>query len=75
MTSTPTVQQIVQKADADGLLEPALQRLPKNVSSALRAMVAGERPAATLSPRELVRLGKTYRGWINQVVSPPGERD
>lgn len=63
MTPAPTVQQIVQKADADGLLEPALRRLPKNVTSALRAMVAGERPAATLSPHELVRLGKTIGKW------------
>jgi len=63
MTPALTVQQIVQKADVDGLLEPALKRLPKNVTSALRAMVAGERPTATLSPRELSRLGKTIGKW------------
>jgi hypothetical protein len=63
MTPAPTVQQIIQKADADGLLEPALKRLPQNVTSALRAMVAGERPAAALSPPELVRLGKTIGKW------------
>jgi hypothetical protein len=63
VTPAPTVQQIVQKADADGLLEPALKRLPKNVAGVLRAMVAGERPAATLSPRELAKLGKTVGKW------------
>ncbi|MBN1811979.1 MAG: hypothetical protein JXA14_09105 [Anaerolineae bacterium] len=63
MTPAPTVKQIVQKADADGLLEPALKRLPKNVTSVLRAMVAGERPATTLLPRELAKLGETVGKW------------
>jgi hypothetical protein len=63
MTPAPTVQEIVQKADADGLVEPALKRLPKNVINVLRAMTAGERPAATLSPRELAKLGKTIAKW------------
>jgi hypothetical protein len=63
MTPAPTVRQIVQKADADGLVEPALKRLPKNVTGALRAMVAGERPAATLSPQELAKLGETVGKW------------
>jgi hypothetical protein len=63
MAPAPTVQEIVQKADADGLMEPALKRLPKNVTSALRAIAAGERPAATLSPRELAKLGKTIAKW------------
>jgi hypothetical protein len=63
MAPAPTVQEIVQKADADGLVEPALKRLPKNVTSALRAMVAGERPTQTLSPRELAKLGKTIAKW------------
>ncbi|MFL7792518.1 MAG: hypothetical protein AB8I69_10290 [Anaerolineae bacterium] len=63
MAPAPTVQEIVQKADADGLMEPALKRLPKNVTSALRAMAAGERPAVTLSPRELIKLGKTIAKW------------
>ncbi|MBN1978630.1 MAG: hypothetical protein JW918_14625 [Anaerolineae bacterium] len=63
MTPAPTVQEIVQKADAEGLVEPALKGLPKNVASALRAMAAGERPAATLSPRELAKLGKTIGRW------------
>jgi hypothetical protein len=63
MTPAPTVQQIVQKADADGLVKPALKGLSKNVTSALRAMAAGERPAATLSPRELAKLGKTIAKW------------
>ncbi len=63
MTPAPTVQQIVQEASSKGLVEPALKRLPKNVTSALRAMVAGERPPATLSPRELAKLGKTIAKW------------
>lgn len=63
MTPAPTIEQIVQRADAGGLLEPALKGLPKNVSSVLRAMVAGERPAATLSPRELAKLGETIGKW------------
>jgi hypothetical protein len=63
MTPVPTVQEIVQKADADGLVEPALKRLPKAVTSALRAMIAGERPAATLSPHELAKLGETVAKW------------
>jgi hypothetical protein len=63
MAPAPTVQEIVQKADVDGLMEPALKGLPKNVTSALRAMVAGERPAQALSPRELARLGKTVAKW------------
>jgi hypothetical protein len=63
MAPAPTVQEIVRKADADGMLEPALKRLPKNVTGALRAMVAGERPAVELSPRELAKLGKTIAKW------------
>jgi hypothetical protein len=63
MAPAPTVQEIVQKADAEGLVEPALKRLPKTVASALSAMAAGERPAATLSPRELTKFGKTIAKW------------
>jgi hypothetical protein len=63
MAPAPTVQEIVQKADVDGLVEPALKRLPKSVTSALRAIVAGERPTQALSPRELAKLGKTIAKW------------
>jgi hypothetical protein len=63
MAPAPTVQEIVRQASSKGLVEPALKRLPKNVTSALRAMAAGERVAATLSPRELAKLGKTIGKW------------
>jgi hypothetical protein len=63
MSPAPTVQQIVQEASSKGLVEPALKRLPKNVTSAIRAVVAGERPTVALSPRELAKLGKTVAKW------------
>ena len=63
MTSAPTVDQIVQEADGKDQVAPALKGLPKNVASALRAMAAGERQPAALSPEELVKLGEVIARW------------
>jgi hypothetical protein len=63
MTSAPTVEQIVQEAANKEQVEPALKGLPKNVASALRAMAAGERQPAALSPKELAKLGKDIARW------------
>ena len=63
MTSAPTVEQIVQEAANKEQVEPALEGLPNNVASVLRAMAAGERQPAELSPEELAKLGKVIARW------------
>jgi len=63
MAGAPTVEQLVQEAANKDQVETALKGLPEKVAGALRAMAAGERPTATLSPRELAKLGKTIGKW------------
>lgn len=63
MGRTPTVEQIVQQAADEGLVEPEMENLPTNVANALRSMIAGERPAPTLPPRAIARLGKVIAHW------------
>ena len=59
MTEAPTaVEQIVRQAADEGLIEPEMENLPADVANALRAMIAGERPAPTLPPHAIAQLGE-----------------
>ena len=60
---TPSVEQLVQEAASKGLVEPELNKLPLDVANTLRSMIAGERPAPTLPPDAIARLGKVIAGW------------
>ena len=59
----PSAEELVQEAASNGLVESALRNLPSNVANALRSMMAGERPAPTLSPRDIAKLGKIIGRW------------
>ncbi len=59
----PSVERIVQEAARDGLVEPELERLPASIANTLRAMIAGERPAPTLSAEEIALLGRVIARW------------
>jgi len=63
LEQTPSVEQIVQEAASKNLMEPALKKLPSGVANALRSMVAGERPAPTLSPSDIAKLGQVIARW------------
>jgi hypothetical protein len=45
------------------LVEPELKKLPPDVANTLRSMMAGERPAPTLQPDGIARLGQVIAGW------------